>query len=256
MPDEQPVVTPDEPVAALPEPSVPAPTTPDEPVQPEQQPETQPQTPTEPAAPAQPETTVDETDEFEYAQYNVPQAQPIDFSNLPVGEDNLIDPNALAGSINQAVAAAEERAAARAAQAYQEQRAEERSWEKAYEKFPELKSNKELRDLVHNARLGEVSTALSRARTQQEAQSVKLPTPGQMADRLFKHLGTAKAEGMKQATENTVIQQSARLETAGTKGSDSSDVKAKAFQNINNPNKEVAKQARQDLLKSMLFGNS
>jgi hypothetical protein len=199
--------------------------------------------------------TVDETEEdedFEYPNPVLPEFQPIDFSQLPVGEDNLIDPNALAGTINQSIAAAEERATLRAQQAYAEQRAEEKAWQKAYEKYPELKNNKELRDLVHNARLGRVADMLSKT---QDASSVKLPTPSQIADSLFKHIGNAKVEGMKQATENTKVQSSAYVETATKSTNDAADARTKAFQNINNPNKEIAKKARAYLLKSMVFGD-
>lgn len=228
-----------------------APATPtDAPQQEVEVPETPVVTPSE-STPA-PETTseVEIEDEFEYPSYQIPQAQPLDFNNMPANEDGTIDPNMLAAAINQQNMLAEERAFQRAQQAFAEQQAETRGWDKAYEKYPELKSNKELRDLVHNARLGEVANMLSKT---QDPQSVKLPTPGQMADRLFKHISTAKADGMKQANENTVIQQSAHLETASSKGSDSGEARTKAFQNINNPNKEVARQARSELLKSMLF---
>lgn len=176
------------------EPTQAAPTAQDE------QPTVQPQDTSEAPEAAQPvETATAEPevgsndDEFEYPNVQIPQAQPIDFNNLPVGEDNLIDPNALAGSINQAIATAEERAALRAQQAYAEQRAEEKGWEKAYEKYPELKTNKELRDLVHRTRLGEVTDMLGRT---QDPSSVKLPTPAQIADRFFKYIGNAKQEGL------------------------------------------------------------
>lgn len=247
--DEQPVQQPDENPDNAPV-ETPAPEQPD--VNPEQQGEV-PEAPGDAPAPDAPADALGSDDEDdEYLNYQIPNSQLLDFSNLPVGDDNLIDPNALAGTINQSIAAAEERATMRAQRAYAEQRAEEKSWEKAYEKHPELKNNKELRDYVHNARLGEVANLLSR---NQDPSTIKMPSPGQVADRLFKYIETATANGMKQANENTVIQQSAHLETAGSRGSDSSDSRAKAYQNINNTNKEVARQARQDLLKSMLYGD-
>lgn len=202
--------------------------------------------------------TTETVEDDDYADFNVnlPQVQPLDFSQLPVGDDNLIDPNALAGAINQQIAAAENRAFARSQQAQQEAQIEAKGWEKAYEKFPELKSNKELRDLVQNSRIGQISNEINRAKTPEEAQKIRLTSPSQAAEKFFKYMGNAKAEGMKQATENTVIQASAHVETAGTRTDDSSDAKSKAYQNINNPNKEVAKKARNDLLKSMLFGDN
>ena len=191
----------------------------------------------------------DDEDFYQYQQVqDIPQ---IDFNNLPVSDDGLIDPNQLAGAINQQMNSAVEAARQAARNEYLEQRAEEKLWEKAYSKHPELKSNKELRDLVHRARLGEVTDLLSRS---QDPSSVKLPTPGQIADRLFNHIGTAKAEGMKQATENTVIQASAHVETSNRKSDDSAEAKNRLYQNINNADKTIAKQARQDLLKKLVFG--
>lgn len=197
-----------------------------------------------------------EDDYADFQNVNLPQVEPLDFSQLPVGDDNLIDPNALAGAINQQIAAAENRAFARSQQANLEAQIEAKGWDKAYEKFPELKTNKELRDLVQNSRIGQISNEINRAKTPEEAQKIKLTSPSQAAEKFFKYMGNAKAEGMKQATENTVIQASAHVESAGTRTNDSSDAKSKAYQNINNPNKEVAKKARNDLLKSMLFGDN
>jgi len=249
---DEPIQTQDTPVVEDTTPAVqPATTDTPEPTQTTEQAVVTEETPVETAQPVQ-ENVQEEEDDFDYPQQQIPQFQPIDFNNLPVGEDNLIDPNALAGSINQSIVAAEERATLRAQQAYQEQRAEEKNWDKAYEKYPELKSNKELRDLVHRARLGEVTDMLSRT---QDPSSVKLPTPGQIADKFFKYANTQKAEGMKQAIENTKVQSSAYVESAGTRTNDNADTKAKLYQNINNSNKEVAKKARTDLLKSMLFSD-
>jgi hypothetical protein len=254
--DDQQVTTPD--VPAPTEPATPpvAPVSqPDEPITPPPSGEpTTPPPPADPSAPApEPATPTEELEDYEYQNYQIPNYQPLDLTNLPVDENNLVDPNALAQTINQSIAAASERATLMAQQSYQEQRIEEKSWDKAYEKYPELKTNKELRDIVHRTRLGEVTDLLSRS---QNPQSVKLPTPGQVAEKLFKHLGTARADGVRQANENTVIQASAHIESGSRAASPDADAHTKARQNINNPNREVAKQARQELLKSMVFGNS
>lgn len=244
-PTETPAVTPPEPVSQDTQPVAETPEAqPESSQEPAQVVEAPAETPTEPAPQAE--------EEEERYQYQVPQSQPIDFNNLPVNEDNQVDPNMLAGSINQSISAAEERAFARAQQAMQEQRVEEKSWDRAYDKHPELKENKELRDLVHRARLGEVTDLLSRT---QDPSSVKLPTPSQVADKFFKNLATAKAAGMKQANENTVVQASAHVETAGRRTNDGSDSRSKLFQQLKNPNKEVSKKAGQELLKDMLFSD-
>lgn len=206
-------------------------------------------------------TTVDETsvvtddiEDYGYPQYNnLPDRQGIDFSNLAAGEDGLIDPNALAGSINQQIALAEERATQRAQNAFQEQQAETRAWDKAIEKYPDLKGNRDLRDMIQQARIGQFTESFNR---NGDPANIKLKTPMQVADNFFKHIGTAKAEGMKQATTNTVVQQSAHVETASRRTSDTSETRSKLYQNINNPNKEVAKKARQDILKGYLFGDN
>ena len=121
------------------------------------------------------------------------------------------------------------------------------------EKYPDLKSNRDLRDMIQQTRIGQFSEALNRDIAPSD---IKLKTPMQVAETFFKHIGTAKAEGMKQATTNTVVQQSAYTESASRRSNDSSEGRSKARQNINNPNKEVATKARTDLLKSYLFGDS
>lgn len=199
------------------------------------------------------EATPEEEEDYGYPEYNLPANPGIDFSTLPSGEDGLIDPNALAASINQQIATAEERATQKAMNAFQEQQAETRAWDKAIEKYPDLKSNKDLRDMIQQTRIGQFSEALNRNVAPQD---IKLKTPMQVAETFFKHIGTAKAEGMKQATTNTVVQQSAYTESASRRSNDTGDNRTKARQNINNPNKEVATKARTDLLRSMVFGDN
>jgi len=181
----------------------------------------------------------------------IPAVAPIDFSQLPVDENNLIDPNALASQINQRIAQAEQNAAARAQQLYAEQESEKRQWDKAYEKYPDLKNNKEMRDLVHNARLGKVTELLS---SNSDPSSIKLPTPAQVADNLFKYVGQAKTEGMQQANQNTQVQKSGVLETASRRSNDAVDAVTEARANINNPNKQLANKARSMLLHRYLTG--
>lgn len=188
-------------------------------------------------------------EEEEYQTYQpIPQVAPIDFSQLPVDENNLIDPNALAGMINQRIAQSEQNAVANAQRIYAEQEQEKNLWTKAYEKYPDLKTNKELRDMVHQSRLGKVTELLSS--TNDPAQ-IKFPTPSQMADSLFKHISAQKAEGFKQATQNTEIQQSVVLEKSGKAGVSGDDT-AQLQANLNNPNKEVRDKARNSLLRKKL----
>lgn len=243
--------------AALPQNNTPVPNeAPVETPAPAETPE-QPQTlTTQPPATTPQETTqappaeVPVEEEEEYPTYQqIPGVPPIDFSQLPVDENNLIDPNALASQINQRIAMAEQNAQARAQQIYNENDAEKRSWDKAYEKYPELKENKELRDMVHNARLGRVTELLSQTN---DPTQIKLPTPSQMADTLFKYTSAKKEEGFNQAQQNTVVQKSGVLETASRTGNPEAEGLDSAMKNINNPNKEVATQARNALLRKKL----
>lgn len=218
------------------EPSVPSTTEPN-PQQPEQ-----PQTNTEPQQPI-------EEEEVPAPYQPLPQTPPLDFSQLPVNEDNLIDPNALAQHLNSWQSQIEQNTMARTQQIYAEQEYEKGLWNKAYEKYPELKTDKDLRDMVHNARLGRVTELLS---TERDPSKIKLPTPAQTADTLFKRISAAKGAGFTQANQNTTVQQSAVLETPGKPTNSGDEALVQAQQNINSPNQEVRTKARSDLLKKKL----
>lgn len=192
-------------------------------------------------------------EEEEVINYQSPTpVPPIDFSQLPVDENNLVDPNALAGMINQRISQAEQNALNQAQRIYAENEQEKRLWEKTYEKYPDLKNNKELQGLVQQARIGEATDLLSKAANAQEAAQMKLPTPAQIAEKLFKHIGTAKTEGMQQANTNTVVQKSAYLEPSGKPNDNAAESVQAARSNINNPNREVREKARNELLQKYL----
>lgn len=205
---------------------------------------------------AQPPTSTDaptedgDDDEEEALTYQAPTpVPPIDFSQLPADENGLIDPNQLAGAINQRIAQAEQNAVAQAQRMYAENEQEKRLWDKAYSKYPDLKNDKELHNLVHQARIGEATDLLSRSN---DPNSVKLPTPAQVADKLFKRIGSAKSAGMQQATTNTVVQKSAQLETAGRTSNDAADSLTQARSNLKNPNAQVRTEAANKLLRNFL----
>lgn len=216
-------------------------------VAPEERPASEPAT-EEPVADEGSEEPVEDEDDS-YPFQPVSPVPPIDFSQLPADENGLLDPNALAGVINQRIALAEQNAASRAQQIYAEQEQEKKLWDKAYEKYPDLKGDKELQGLVHQARLGEVTDMLSRTN---DPKTLKFPTPAQVADKLFKRIGTAKSQGMQQATTNTLVQKSAVLETAGRTSDSGAETVQQARANLNNPNKEVATKARNELLRKYL----
>lgn len=134
-------------------------------------------------------------------QFQNSQQPPVDINQLPVDAEGNVDPNAFANAIyQQAVTAAN----AQAQQTVAEQLREQKLWQQAEKSYPQLAENKDLKAMVHNARLGEMAASLGE----------KNPTPKQIADRLFKQINTAKASGVEQATNNVRVQQSATLESA------------------------------------------
>lgn len=133
-----------------------------------------------------------------------PELQPFDWSNLPQDVEGNIDPNAFAAAINQQITQATEVARQQARMEAQEQIKEQKLWEQAETSYPELKQDKELRDMVKNARWGEwVAT-----------NGQKNPSPKAIADKIFNKIGQAKKMGVEQAQNNVRIQESAVLETA------------------------------------------
>ena len=168
------------------------------------------QAPSEPAsepvqAPAQTETYDDGVELDTLPNYGTsPELQPFDWSNLPQDTDGNIDPNAFAAAINQQITQATEVARQQARVEAQEQIKEQKLWEQAENAYPELKQDKELRDMVKNARWGEwVAT-----------NGQKNPSPKQIADKIFNKIGQAKKLGVEQAQNNVRIQETAALETA------------------------------------------
>lgn len=190
--------------------------------QPQQEDVQTPQENVETPAPEQPtEPTVQEVQEqsaeVEEDDYDVdispmsaPQTevQPIDWNTLPRDPNNpdYVDPNAFAQVLHnqqqQAVAAASAQARAEVT----EQLREQKLWQQAEKAYPELASNRDMRDMVKNARLGEMASSLGK----------KNPTPKQTADKLFKQVQEARKQGVEQAQNNVRVQQSATLETAST----------------------------------------
>ena len=112
-----------------------------------------------------------------------------------------IDPNAFAQAIYMQ---AQNAAVAQARQEVAEQLKEQKLWEQAEKAYPELREDRSIREMVKNARLGEMASSLGE----------KNPTPKQIADKLFQRVNSAKQQGVTQAQQNVRIQESATLETA------------------------------------------
>lgn len=154
-----------------------------------------------------PEPVVEETqdyeDDYDYTAPRVPQYQqpPVDINQLPMDAEGNIDPNAFAQAIYMQ---AQNAAVAQARQEVAEQLKEQKLWEQAEKAYPELREDRSIREMVKNARLGEMASSLGE----------KNPTPKQIADKLFQRVNSAKQQGVTQAQQNVRIQESATLETA------------------------------------------
>ena len=134
---------------------------------------------------------------------------PFDWTQLPQDDEGNIDPNTFAAAINQQITQATEVARQQARMEAQEQIKEQKLWEQAENAYPELKQDKELRDMVKNARWGEwVAT-----------NGAKNPSPKAIADKIFNKIGQARKMGVEQAQNNVRVQESAVLETASNTAS-------------------------------------
>lgn len=152
-----------------------------------------------------------------YPQYQQQQQTPIDISQLPMDAEGNVDPNAFANAIYQN---AVQQANVQAQRTVNEQLREQKLWQQAEKAYPEIATDKELRGMVNNARLGEMAASLGE----------KNPTPKQVADRIFKKINTARASGVEQATNNVRVQNSATLESSSTTGSgDTQRIQQAAF---------------------------
>lgn len=119
-------------------------------------------------------------------------------------------------------------------------RAEERAWKKAEEKYPDIATNRELRDLVHKTRLSVI-------------QGGGQDTPVKAADRLFKFIGKARQEGQASATETVQVQAAAaHLESAANTAPDSQTQTRDMMSRVGSKNKAEAGAARQALLKQWM----
>lgn len=189
------------------------------------------------AAPS--ETTVpdseDEPDDGDETPYQPKQfqPQPIDFSQLPTDEAGNVDPNAFA----QVLAQRDQQLLAAANQQMQEQfvqmRQEERLWGKAEKAYPEISTNKELRQLVQQTRYGIIASG-------------KNASPLEAAKQIFKHTQAARQAGQTQAKESVRIQQSAGLETSSVQ-TNTSPGTGDLMSRIGSTDKRDAESARQAL---------
>jgi hypothetical protein len=160
---------------------------------------------------------------------------------------------------NSQLANAVQTATSQALAEVQAQRAEERAWSRAVDKYPELKSDREFRDLVQAARIGQATEAYQRANRitdaaerQQYLASIKVPDPSTVAAKLFKRIGDARQSAIKDATETVRIAETAYVETAETPKA-APNKREQLFTQIRSKDRLEADKASKDLLKSLLF---
>ncbi len=213
----------------------------------EQAPEQEVQTTeTDTPTPVEDSSTASEEVEEDVAYQPQYQPQPIDFSQLPQDADGNVDAQAFAQAMQnqqaEVLAAAREQARAE----FAEQRREEKAWDKAMETYPQLKENKDLRDMVQSARIGSFTDRLSRG-----VANPKLEDPKAVAEKLFKHITTAKKEGYEQAQTNVKVQEGAHLETSNVQSNEKATTQSNAWEHLGSSNPHETKQAVDSILKDM-----
>lgn len=166
-----------------------------------------------------------------------------ELSQLPQDEYGNVDSSAFMQWLSKRDQSVVETAKQTARQEIAEQtafnRAEEAQWRQAVKQYPQLEQDADIRNMVHNARLGELAQG-------------KNPTVADIANRLFSKIGNAKKEGAEQAQTNTHIQESAHLESSDTSASDSASKKQDLFNRMSSRDNREAEAARKDYLRSLI----
>lgn len=144
--------------------------------------------------PSQPEEDESEYEAPDYSQFRDTNKE------LPLNEDGTVDPLAFRQQLKQEIR-----------EEMRFERAEERRWTSLEKKYPQLKGDREVREILLNQRIA-------------NAVQGKETDLAKIADKLYGRIGQAKSEGRAQANTSTRIQKAASLETAtANTGSDKSD---------------------------------
>lgn len=154
--------------------------------------------------PAQPEQAVEEPqeedDDFDLEAINqTPKVAPVDISNFINPETQELDAVAYNQAIQEQMSASVQAAVQQATTMSSMQTKYEKQWDKAYEKYPELKGNREYKDMVQAIH---ANSALPGS---------KYLSPAKAAEKLFGIRSEAKAEGMKTAQTTRRVQAAANL---------------------------------------------
>jgi hypothetical protein len=180
----------------------------------------------EPTEPQEPQEPVNEGGEAPEAEADQAQAEPAqeseeplqeeepeeeyqapDYSQfrdtnkeLPLNEDGTVDPVAFRNQLKQEIR-----------DEMRFERSEERNWMALEKKYPQLKGDREVREILLNQRIA-------------NAVQGKETNLAKIAEKLYGRIGAAKSEGRAQANVSTRIQKAASLETAtANTGSDRND---------------------------------
>ena len=222
-------------------PQVTAPAAPAEPQAPPAQPAAT-QTPeSQPAAPeAQPpvqETDVDLSDYYGLDQ--VPNLQDIDLTQLPVDEYGTVSLQDLQAALAEQRNIDLARARSEARQTLLEYESERRDVERVINKYPAVKEDKELFELVLDKR---DAAALRGKRLSLTA----------AADAVFAKLTNSRQQGAEQANKNTTVQKAAHLSSSGapTSGDEATERDLRAQLRSGDPQKVEA--ARHKLMRRMI----
>lgn len=206
--------------------------------------------PTEPAdvsqppaapAPAEPQPSKDE--DIDLADYygldQVPELQDIDLTKLPVDEYGTVSLQDLQAALAEQRQIDSVRARETARQTLLEYENERRDVERVIEKYPAVKEDKELFELVLDKR---DATAL-------RGKSISLT---KAADLVFSKLTASKQQGADQANKNTTVQKAAHLSSSGapTSGDEATEKDLRAQLRSGDPTKVEA--ARHKLLRRMI----
>lgn len=158
--------------------------------QPTPQPANQPVEPAQPAAaPAQPEQPQTYEEYMEGVLKGVPKPP-----EMPdPGKINPDSPEDIKGFFDNLMATAEARVEAKIERKSAIQTAETKAWNEAFVAYPTLKSNKKVRDMVHNIRMGYFQRGIA-------------ITPAQAAKELVDSLSNSYKQGVADNTVTTTIE--------------------------------------------------
>lgn len=179
--------------------------------------------------------TPEEDDEEDNTFAPVAAPQPVDI-NAFIDENGNFD--------GIAFNAAQQAQIAQAVQAAVQQSANERkyekTWDKAYESFPELRKNKELRNMVQAIHANSPATG-------------KYLSPKQAAEKFFGFAGAAKQQGIKAAQTTRTVQAAAGLGITGAAATPSGSKEAQLRDQMHNaPTLEGRQAANKALLEALI----